>query len=111
MNTENRRHARKPINVSVIIKEDKGQPHNAISADLSMQGICLFTGKEDIQSGQIYNLKFNILIRGKYMDVNAQAKVVHKAVHKYHGYTVGLEFTTIDSLSCATLESFVGAFR
>ncbi|MES2206243.1 MAG: PilZ domain-containing protein [Pseudomonadota bacterium] len=111
MGKENRVGLRKPVNVSVIVSELNGADHNAISADISEGGICLYTGKKEIQSGDVVNIKFNILVRGKYMDVKAEARVVHQSPHKYHGLTVGLEFLHLDDSSLLALKSIVSTVR
>lgn len=109
MNVENRRQERKSINIAVRVDEGNGYYHDAITADVSLKGLCLFTGKDDIQAGQVYNLKFELPVRGKFMSIATEASVVHAAGHGSYGYKVGMQFTQIDTLSTWTLESFIVA--
>ncbi|MES2205185.1 MAG: PilZ domain-containing protein [Pseudomonadota bacterium] len=109
MNTEKRLRIRKPINTAVRVNEANGYYHDAFSSDVSMNGMAVFTGKNDIEAGEIYCLKFDLPVRGRFMNVNLDAKVVHATSHGSYGHKVGFEFVQIDTLSTWTLEAFVKA--
>jgi len=107
MNADKRNQVRKHIDTSIKVNENSGFYHNAKGADVSLGGLCLITGKTDIEAGQVFKVQFDLLLRGRLMKVEAQAKVVHKVAFGSYDYKVGLAFTNLDTLSAWTVESFV----
>jgi c-di-GMP-binding flagellar brake protein YcgR len=109
--TDKRLTKRKSVNTPITISSEPiaqgNTHHNAMTSNLSFNGLCIYTNEEAITLDQSYYLNFTILIKGSYLSISANAKTVYKKTHPYHKYIIGLQFTAIEPESQKKLDYFL----
>jgi hypothetical protein len=92
--TDQRQSARKILKVKVLVVMDGQPPLMGKTTDIGANGISLTIGRP-MQSGQLGQLGFDLLVDGRIASIRARAKVMYSILGG-DAFKVGFQFLNLD---------------
>lgn len=103
--TDQRQSARKILKVKALVVMDGQPPLLGRTTDIGTQGISVTVGRP-MQSGQLGQLGFDLLVEGRSVTIRARTKVMY-SILSGDDFKVGLQFLNLDLGAMGELARFL----
>lgn len=102
---EQRTSARKILKVKALVVMDGQPPLPGRTSDIGANGISVTVGRP-LQSGQLGQLGFDLLVEGRTVSVRARARVMY-SILSGDDFKIGFQFLNLDLNAMAQLARFL----
>lgn len=103
--TDQRKSARKILKVKALVAMEGQGPVPARTSDIGSNGVSI-TMANPLQAGQSGQLKFDLLVEGKLVPVQARARVMY-CIFSGGEFKVGFQFLNLDLNAVSQLARFL----